>query len=138
MVGAQKLQEQISVDPKTTLLLYICIHLYHCPKIIGEAVKDKSWNLEEAQKLAEEFPNTFSKPSTEVIEPLEKGHKAKLIFKFVSDDPEVPSSEQLWVEILLVQNNKFLGQLEDGPKYIQDLKCGEIIEFEECHIIDID
>lgn len=99
---------------------------------------DKSWNLEDAQKLAEEVPYTFSKSSKEAIEPLEKGNKAKLIFNFKSDDPESPSAEQLWVEILLVQNNKFLGQLEDDPKYIHDLKYGEIIEFEERHIIDTD
>ena len=99
---------------------------------------DKSWNLEDAQKLVEELPYTFSKPSKDAIEPIEKGNKAKLIFNFKSDDPEVPSAEQLWVEILLVQNNKLLGQLEDDPKYIQDLKCGEIIEFEERHIIDTD
>ena len=78
------------------------------------------------------------KLSKEVIEPLEKGNKAKLIFKFKSDDPEFQNTEQLWVEILLVQNNKLLGQLEDDPKYIKDLKCGEIIEFEERHIIDTD
>jgi uncharacterized protein YegJ (DUF2314 family) len=101
-------------------------------------VKDKSWSLENAQKLVEEVPYTFSKPSKEAIEPLEKGHKAKLIFNLKSDDPKTPSAEQLWVEILLVQDNKFLGQLEDDPKHIQDLKRGEIIEFEEQHIIDID
>lgn len=100
---------------------------------------DKSWNLDDAQKLAEKFPRTFSKPSKEVLEPLEKGHKAKLSFIFKSDDPEVPNAEQLWVEILLVQNNNtLLGQLEDDPKYIQDLKCGDIIEFEERHIIETD
>ncbi len=103
-----------------------------------ETVIDKSWKLEDAQKLSEEFPYTLSKPSKEAIEPLEKGHKVKLIFNFKSDDPEIPSTEQLWVEILLVQYNKLLGQLEDNPKYIQDLKCGEIIEFEERHIIDTD
>jgi uncharacterized protein YegJ (DUF2314 family) len=99
-------------------------------------VKDKSWYLEKAHKLVEEHPNTFSKPSKEVLEPLEKGHKAKLIFNFKNEDPGNPSSEQLWVEILLVQKDRLLGQLEDDPKYIQDLKCGEIIEFEECHILD--
>ena len=98
---------------------------------------NKSWNLDDAQKLVGEFPHTFSKLSKETIKPLEKGHKAKLIFSFKSDDPEIPNAEQLWVEILLVQhNNKLLGQLEDAPKYIQDLKCGEIIEFEERHITD--
>ena len=101
-------------------------------------MKDKSWSLEEAHKLVEEFPDSFSKPSKEVLEPLEKGHKVKLIFNFKSDNPDDPSTEQLWAEILLVQNNKLLGQLEDKPQYIQDLKCGEIIEFEECHIMDID
>lgn len=101
-------------------------------------MKDKSWSLGDAIKLTEEVPNKFSKPSKDVIEPLEKGHKVKLIFNFESDIPEAPSFEQLWVEILLVQDNIFLGQLEDDPKFIQELKRGEIIEFEECNIIDSD
>lgn len=100
---------------------------------------DKSWDLDDAQNLVEEFPHTFSKPSKEVLEPLEKGSKAKLNFIIKNDNPEAPNAEQLWVEILLVQNNdKLLGQLEDNPKYIQDLKCGDIIEFEERHVIDTD
>lgn len=107
-------------------------------QMIGEIVKDKSWGLGDAIKLIEEIPNKFSKPSRDVIEPLEKGHKVKLIFNIKGDNPEIPSTEQLWVEILLVQDNKFLGQLEDNPIHIQDLKCGEIIEFEERHIIDTD
>lgn len=53
-------------------------------------MKDKSWSLENAQKLVEEVPYTFSKPSKEAIEPLEKGHKAKLIFNLKSDDPKNP------------------------------------------------
>ena len=99
-------------------------------------MKNKSWSLGDAQKLVDEVPYKFSKPSREVIEPLEKGHKVKLIFKFKSDNSEALNTEQLWVEILLVQENKFLGQLEDDSIYNQDLKCGEIIEFEECHIMD--
>ena len=129
--------ETISV--KWSLLNKIRINLYQCSKLCGEPVRDKSWSLGNVGKLTEKDPGKFSKPSAEVLEPLEKGHKVKLIFNFVSDVPETPSSEQLWVEILLVQNNKLLlGQLEDDPKYIQDLKRGEIIEFEEGHIIDTD
>lgn len=101
-------------------------------------MKDKSWNLVDAQVLAEENPNSFNKPSKEVISLLEKGNLTKLIFNFKSDDPEHPDSEQLWVEILLVQDNKFLGQLSSKPKFIQDLKYGEPIEFEEQHIIETD
>lgn len=101
-------------------------------------MRNKSWDLGNAHKLVDEAPHKFSKPSIEVIEPLEKGHKVKLTFNFKSDKPKALNTEQLWVEILLVQDNKFLGQLEDNPKYVQDLKCGEIIEFEERHIIDTD
>ena len=99
---------------------------------------NKSWHLEDARKLVEEQPNSFTKPSKEALEPLEKGHKVKLIFNYKSDDPHIPSSEQLWVELLLVQENKLLGQLEDEPTYIQDLHSGEIIEFEERHILETD
>ena len=98
----------------------------------------KSWTIQEAQELATEFPATFKKPSIEALEPLEKGHKAKLSFKFNNDEPGIPSSEHLWIEILMVDRDKLLGQLEDDPKYIQDLQRGEIIEFEERHIIDTD
>ena len=98
----------------------------------------KSWNIQDTQKLVGEFPVTLTKPPKEALEPLEKGHKAKLSFKFDSDDPEMPSAEHLWVEILMVDGNKLLGQLEDDPIYIQDLQRGEIIEFEERHIIDTD
>lgn len=99
---------------------------------------NKSWYLEDARRLAEEQPNSFTKLSKEVLEPLEKGHKVKLIFNYESNEPKNPSSEQLWVELLLVQESKLLGQLEDEPKYIQDLHCGEIIEFEERHILETD
>lgn len=104
--------------------------------MIGDKVKGKSWNLEDADKYAKAFPVTYSKPSKEAIEPLEKGNKAKLVFSFKCDDPGIPREEQLWVEILLVENQKLLGQLEDDPKYIKDLKRGEIIEFYESQIID--
>ena len=98
----------------------------------------KSWHLEEAQTLFEEQPTTFTKPSKQALEPLEKGHKAKLSFKFDNEEPGIPSSEHLWIEILMVDRNKLLGQLEDDPKYIQDLQRGEIIEFEERHILYTD
>lgn len=101
-------------------------------------MRNKSWDLGDVQKLVDEIQNKFFKPSIEIIEPIEKGHKVKLTFNFKSDTPKAPNNEQLWVDILLVQDNKFLGQLEDNPKYIQELKCGEIIEFEARNIIDTD
>lgn len=100
---------------------------------------NKSWTLEDAQALADKLPKKFTKPTKDALEPLEGGHKAKLIFKFTSDDPQAPDTEHLWVEILLIEDSKkLLGQLEDDPKFIRDLQRGEIIEFEERHIIDTD
>ena len=101
-------------------------------------MKNKSWRLGDAIKLIDKIPHKFSKPSKNAIEPLEKGHKVKLIFNFNNDKSDTPSHELLWVEILLVENNKFMGQLEDDPINIQDLRRGEIIEFEERHILDTD
>ena len=60
----------------------------------------------------------------------------KLMFTCNSNNPDAPNTEQLWVEILLVEDRKkLLGQLEEEPKYIADLRCGDIIEFEERHIL---
>ncbi len=98
----------------------------------------KSWWLEDAQVLVAEHPETFAKPSKEAIEPLQKGSKAKLIFAANQVDSKNSHRELLWVEILMVQGDKLLGQLEDDPKLIADLKRGELIEFEECHIAESD
>ena len=99
----------------------------------------KSWELGDAEKLVDEYPRKYTKPSKHALEPLEKGHKAKLVFNFKSEEANTIASEQLWVEILLVQDTKkLLGQLEDDPENIKDLQRGEIIEFEERHIIETD
>jgi hypothetical protein len=36
----------------------------------GEIVQNRSWKLEDAQKIADEFPYTFHKPSKEVVSQL--------------------------------------------------------------------
>lgn len=101
-------------------------------------MKEKSWSLGDALNLIDKIPHSFSKPTKNTIEPLEKGHKVKLIFNIDNDKSESPNHELLWVEILLVENKKYMGQLEDDPINIQDLRRGEIIEFEERHILDTD
>ncbi|MDW3094657.1 MAG: hypothetical protein R8G33_03185 [Gammaproteobacteria bacterium] len=67
---------------------------------------------------------------------LEKGSKVKLIFKMLDTDSKKVLTEKLWVEILLVQDDKYLGQLEDDPKIINNLVRGEIIDFEQRHIYE--
>ncbi|MFD2232152.1 immunity protein Imm33 domain-containing protein [Alkalimarinus sediminis] len=101
-------------------------------------MQSRSWKLEDAQKLADEFPYTFHKPSKEVVSQLKAENQAKLIFEFESDDPEAPRAERMWVEITGVKNGVFSGYLDNEPAYIKDLKHKDPVEFRECHIIDTD
>jgi len=101
-------------------------------------VQNKSWSLEDAQKIADDFPYTFYKPSKEVVSQLKVGNQAKLIFEFESDDPEHPRAERMWVEITEVKDNGFYGYLDNDPEYIMDLKYKDPVAFECCHIIDSD
>ncbi|MES2205530.1 MAG: DUF2185 domain-containing protein [Pseudomonadota bacterium] len=101
-------------------------------------MQNKSWHLEDAQKLAEQYPYTFHKPSKQVIFQLEVGSLVKLIFKFESNDPEAPSAERMWVQIIEVTKTGFRGLLDNEPIHIKDLYYQDHIEFQECHIIDTD
>ena len=101
-------------------------------------MQESSWSLENAQKIAEEFPYTFYKPSSQVVSQLLPGNQAKLIFTFESTDPEAPRAERMWVEITELTENGFRGFLDNDPVYIEDLKYKDFVNFQECHIIDTD
>ena len=97
-----------------------------------------SWKLEDAQILANDFPYTFYKPSSEVVSRLKEGNEVKLIFEFESNYPEEPQAERMWVEIKEIKNGKYIGALDNAPAYIKDLNLGDTVEFEERHIVDTD
>ena len=44
----------------------------------------------------------------------------------------------MWVSITSISNQGFVGELDNDPAYIKDLKYQEKIEFQEKHIIDTD
>lgn len=98
----------------------------------------KSWRLIEAHGLTGNPSDKFPLPSGELFDSLEKGHKVKLLFESETGTPKRINSEQLWVEILLVHGNQYLGQLEDEPQYIEGLHRGEMVEFREGHVIETD
>ncbi len=97
-----------------------------------------SWVLEDAQKLSEQYPYTFYKPSKEVVGMLAPGNQVKLIFEFQSDDPETPRAERMWVTVDSIDGAHYLGTLDNQPLHIKDLQLGASIQFEEKHIIDTD
>ena len=97
----------------------------------------KSWWLADAQKLADDYPYTFHKPSSEAVQLLKPEDGVKLIFRFDSDDPEAPNAERMWVEITKVSDRKFEGVLDNDPAYIKDIKCGDPLTFKRKHIIQV-
>ena len=97
-----------------------------------------TWTLEDAEKIANEHPYTFYKPSPEAIALLAPGCNVKLIFAFQSDDPSAPRAERMWVQIEDVNTGIFVGRLDNEPRYIADLKLGAKIHFEAKHIINTD
>jgi len=97
----------------------------------------RSWRLSDAQKLAEEYPYTFHKPSSQAVGLLKPGDEVKLIFEFRSDDPDAPGAERMWVEIKEISGKTFEGVLDNDPAYIIDLKCGDPVTFAEKHVIQL-
>tara|TARA_A100001391_G_scaffold197792_3_gene178486 strand:+ start:30224 stop:30841 length:618 start_codon:yes stop_codon:yes gene_type:complete len=96
-----------------------------------------SWRLDDAQAVADENPYTFHKPSATAVSALTPGERAELIFLFDSDDPEAPTGERMWVEILSIGDGVFEGRLANEPLYIQGLAPGDTVRFETRHIIDV-
>jgi hypothetical protein len=101
-------------------------------------VQSKNWELEDAQKIADEFPYTSHKPSGDVVSKLQNGNLAKCIFRFQSDDPEAPRAERMWILISDISDGVFTGRLDNDPQYIDSLKYQDLVTFSECHIIDTD
>lgn len=49
----------------------------------------------------------------------------KLIFRFISDDPEAPGAERMWVRVdELLPDGSFRGRLDNEPRRIADQSRG--------------
>jgi hypothetical protein len=96
-----------------------------------------TWHLENADEIAAQHRYTFYKPSIDVIRKVAVGEVVKLIFQFESTDPEAPRAERMWVIVDEIQpNGLFRGRLDNDPRYITDLRTGDLVEFRSCHIIN--
>ena len=91
--------------------------------------------LSDGFALAKQFPYTFDIPSKKTLKKLKKGDLVKLVFELESNDEETPSAERMWVKIQEQKGNNFLGILDNEPRFIQNLKIGDPINFEDRHII---
>jgi hypothetical protein len=96
-----------------------------------------SWHLANADELAAEFRYTFYKPPESILQRVRPGEVVKLIFRFESEDPEAPSAERMWVLVdEVLGDGRFKGRLNNDPRYINDLKLDDPVEFQACHVIN--
>ncbi|MEI0488440.1 DUF2314 domain-containing protein [Brachyspira pulli] len=92
--------------------------------------------LENAFELNKEYPDTFEIPSQKEIESLKVNDLVKLIFVEENDNPET-MPERMWVKIIKINKDNFIGILDNYPYYIESVKYGDEIVFKIENIIDI-
>lgn len=92
--------------------------------------------LENAFELNKEYSDTFEIPSKKEIESLKVNDLVKLIFVEENDNPET-MPERMWVKIIKINKDNFIGILDNNPYYIESVKYGDEIVFKIENIIDI-
>jgi hypothetical protein len=103
----------------------------------------KFLKLTDAAALQKTAKYTFYRPSERVIAKLKKGNLVKLVFEITGLESNdllamLPSAERMWVIITERNGDKFKGTLDNDPYKIQDIKAGDLVEFETKHIIQSD
>ena len=103
----------------------------------------KFLKLTDAAALQKTAKYTFYRPSERVMAKLKKGNLVKLVFEITGLESNdllamLPSAERMWVIITERNGDKFKGTLDNNPYKIQDIKAGDLVEFETKHIIQSD
>jgi hypothetical protein len=103
----------------------------------------KFLKLTDAAALQKTAKYTFYRPSERVMAKLKKGNLVKLVFEITGLESNdllamLPSAERMWVIITERNGDKFKGTLDNDPYKIQDIKAGDLVEFETKHIIQSD
>jgi hypothetical protein len=98
---------------------------------------DPTWYLVDPRPIAEEHPDTFWLPSSQVIGALKSGDLVKLIFH-LTHPTTACSAERMWCILSTVSRDRCTGFLNNVPQHIDNLRLDELIEFERYHIIDIE
>ncbi|WP_392564173.1 DUF2314 domain-containing protein [Orbus wheelerorum] len=95
------------------------------------------YTLDSGIELNKEFPDVFFIPEKEEKNKLKQNDTVKLIFR---EDGQV---ERMWVLIKKEPQLKdnilyFTGELHNEPYGLETIKFGDIVNFTEDHIIDIE
>ncbi|MCG9747373.1 DUF2314 domain-containing protein [Shewanella sp. Isolate8] len=94
--------------------------------------------LDNAEELNQQYPDSFWIPDQLKRESLEVGALVKLIFSMEeTEGSEITSVERMWVEVVQVENDYYVGKIDNDPYGSTCVKCGTIFSFKPCHVIDI-
>jgi len=88
--------------------------------------------LEDAERKHRADPHSFSIPRAELRRTLAPGTLVKLLFAFA--DRGGTGVERMWVEVVHVDGDRYVGRLDNEPSAIGDLRLGDRIEFGAEHV----
>jgi hypothetical protein len=94
------------------------------------------WSLENVDEQHRLHPRTYSIPRSEVRDALAPGQLVKLAFLSESPDGQW-SGERMWVEIVAVESGRYLGKLDNQPRYLGTLQIGDSVQFGPEHVAAI-
>ena len=94
-----------------------------------------TYSIDDPRPVQKEAPYTFFLPGKERLAALDVGDLVQLIFRPIPNDWEY-DAERMWVEVLEINGDHFVGNLDNEPSDMPQLKCGERVEFERFQIID--
>lgn len=98
------------------------------------SVRFASHRLENVELVHRENPRTYSIPRSDQRYHLRAGQIVKLVFLLDTPGEDMPHAERMWVEVKEVVGIHYVGVLDNDPRYITNLKAGDIVEFGPEHI----
>jgi hypothetical protein len=91
--------------------------------------------LLDAEERHRSDPVSFSIPRSELRRTLEPGAIVKLLFGFGSG--REPRAERMWVEVVGVDGDDYVGRIDNEPGVISDLKVDDGIRFQSRHVAGV-
>jgi hypothetical protein len=93
-----------------------------------------SHRLANVEVVHRENPRTYSIPRSGQRYHLRVGQLVKLVFLLDTPINDIPDAERMWVEVKEVIGIHYVGMLDNDPRYITNLKAGDIIDFGPEHV----
>jgi hypothetical protein len=120
----------------------LCAHCYDIAKennqTFNQSVDDEGWALCVIEEQMIDYPD-IQPPAIEEFLYLKIGDRVKLIFEILGEDEsgEFIQCERMWVKIEEKTEQGYRGILDNEPTTEGTLYCGEVIDFEDKHIMEV-